>query len=407
MTTKTPKKKNTKNIIKKVNNEVVERHDAPLCENTSDSQPQTEPQTQPQSEQVSGNTDNSVDVSKEQLEISRIFEEYGDCNDRFHSNILNSIRYVVANMAPGQINKLMSIIPEHSEDIRIAAELCKSDNDAAERNKWIMESRFKRFIDNWENLSDDVRAILNDSQEFCKYRANKSTNDNIYNENEQMAMHEQSDDPDIDIDNLDPMSGKTSEAQKAIIEHSMSYKASADVLKNFNIDANGTMVYSTIPDMNAIVSRGSSNGKDCKVCDIYHAQLPHYKEANESIKIGNTCAPKPVKSITELMRDAVRDLPKSMADKIVSIPGEEWKYDADNYTFNLSYAVSVRKIYIAVRFGEDLSDPSIFINYSTEGLGPVYYKHTFEKISDMASAGNNGKKIYDWLCNVIVTFYQK
>lgn len=217
-----------------------------------------------------------------------------------------------------------------------------------------------------------------------------------------------------------------------------------------NIEDGTTLNYTGLPNMSDSVM-SSVNEKVCTVGDIYQAQLKHYKEANDSMKIGRKFEPgkdnwlweqnnapstekqttpkqdqhkvamqctKPEADWMAASQPAVRmmsknmldDLPKSMVDKIISISNEYWSHESDSEVFDLVYSYLSRYINIQADFSACTASsdkPFLVLKYSNSGLGSIQYKRIFKTVEEFMTAGSNAKRLYAWLTMVIDAFYNK
>ena len=218
-----------------------------------------------------------------------------------------------------------------------------------------------------------------------------------------------------------------------------------------NIEDGGTMNFCGLPNMSDTVL-SSSNEKVCTVADIYETQLKHYKEANDSMKIGTKLDPKTVSywdaqlppqqdqrkvaqqcskpsnattqcskpevdawsarqpAVRMLSNDMVKDMPKSMVDKITSIANEYWSHQYRDHWFDLLYNYSTRYILITVNFNamtDDSADDFLSIEYRNNGIGAIDYAMKFKKMDDLLDCGPNGRRFYEWLAVVVNAFFNK
>lgn len=196
-----------------------------------------------------------------------------------------------------------------------------------------------------------------------------------------------------------------------------------------NIDDGTTMNYSGLPNMSDTVM-SSNNEKVCTVGDIYQAQLKHYKEANESLKIGRQFEPgkdkwlwelnnapsttkqttpkQEPKKVQKLTSDTIKDLPKSMVDKIVTIQNEYWKHQYHDGLFELNYRFATRYIRIIVNFRSLAGEKGVqfvSITYRNDGLGEIHYDKDFMSEDELLASGKNSQRFYDWLTLVVNSFF--
>lgn len=196
-----------------------------------------------------------------------------------------------------------------------------------------------------------------------------------------------------------------------------------------NIEDGGTMNYFGLPNMSDTVM-SSNNEKVCTVGDIYQAQLKHYKEANESLKIGRPFDPskdkwlweqnnapsntkqttpkQEPKKVPKLTSETVSDLPKSMVDKIVTIQNEYWEHQYHDGLFELNYRFSTRSIRILVNFrflAGEKGVQFVSITYRNDGLGKIHYEKDFMSEDELIARGKNSQRFYEWLTLVVHSFF--
>jgi len=196
-----------------------------------------------------------------------------------------------------------------------------------------------------------------------------------------------------------------------------------------NIEDGATLNYSGLPNMSDTVM-SSNNEKVCTVGDIYQAQLKHYKEANESLKIGRQFDPgkdkwlweqnnapsttkqttpkQEPKKVQKLTSDTIRDLPKSMVDKIVTIQNEYWNHLYHDGIFELNYRFATRSIRIIVNFRSLAGEKGVqfvSITYRNDGLGEIHYDKDFMSEDELIASGKNSQRFYNWLTLVVTSFF--
>lgn len=133
--------------------------------------------------------------------------------------------------------------------------------------------------------------------------------------------------------------------------------------------------------------------------------------------------PKPTK--LGYLKTVVSDMPKSMVDKIISIPGEYWtvssvdgdagsvqiRYNADNVKRNIS--IDVYPQYSdqeenTEKKEKDTYKPVFFrIQYNQYGIAPLSYSFFCYNEKQMLDKGPNARRLYGWVTAMLVKFYQK
>jgi NADH:ubiquinone oxidoreductase subunit E len=196
-----------------------------------------------------------------------------------------------------------------------------------------------------------------------------------------------------------------------------------------NIEDGATLNYSGLPNMSDTVL-SSNNEKVCTVGDIYQAQLKHYKENNESSQIGRPFDPgkdkwlweqnnapsttkqttpkQEPKKVQKLTSDTIRDLPKSMVDKIVTIQNEYWNHLYHDGIFELNYRFATRSIRIIVNFRSLAGEKGVqfvSITYRNDGLGEIHYDKDFMSEDELIASGKNSQRFYNWLTLVVNSFF--
>ena len=170
-----------------------------------------------------------------------------------------------------------------------------------------------------------------------------------------------------------------------------------------------TLIIGPTPSMSDIVQDGNGFGKgDCKVGDIFEREYARTKKVNEDCPIGKQKKPPtPEESLVTLMTD----LPKTMVNKILTIPSDDWKFKFDGETFELDYQVASRTIRLTL-FKKKLVDSthlgSVFsVSFVNDGPGSVQYNRSFNTLKDISAAGPNAKRLYQWFGKIIATFFGK
>lgn len=174
-------------------------------------------------------------------------------------------------------------------------------------------------------------------------------------------------------------------------------------------DLGNTMIYGMKPSLFDTVKDGNGAGKgDCTVADVWEQDVARVQEVNKSFKITPEKKPlTPEESLAELMND----MPKSMVDKIMSIPNDDWKYTFDGGDFELSYAVASRRIRL-IMSKRNLSATehvgAVFsVEYINDGPGSVRYMRGFNTLKDITDTGKNAKRLYQWYGKVLAAFFGK
>lgn len=170
-----------------------------------------------------------------------------------------------------------------------------------------------------------------------------------------------------------------------------------------------TLIIGPTPSMSDIVQDGNGFGKgDCKVGDIFEQEYARTKKVNEDCPIGKQKKPPtPEESLVTLMTD----MPKTMVNKILTIPSDDWKFKFDGETFELDYQVASRTIRLTL-FKKKLVDSthmgSVFsVSFVNDGPGSVQYNRSFNTLKDISAAGPNAKRLYQWFGKIIATFFGK
>lgn len=208
-------------------------------------------------------------------------------------------------------------------------------------------------------------------------------------------------------------------------------------------EAPDTLHYDTFPANSNILS-SDGNSPDKKVADVIENELRHYKENNESMKIGRPYDPTVDKQkstglppfiqrngnaeqcdcacrckndgqiAASVYFDAsvTNDLPKSMVDNIVTIPGEYWRYYYDKHEFKMTYSFKSRTILLTFNIGElngesSVRTPLLQLDYNNNGLGELAFTRMFDSEQEINSSGPNAIRMYTWLIQVVTTFFLK
>ena len=204
-------------------------------------------------------------------------------------------------------------------------------------------------------------------------------------------------------------------------------------------DVSDTLQYATFPANSDILS-----SPEKKVADVIENELRHYKENNDSMKIGRPYDPTVDKQKSTglppfIQRNAnaeqcdcackckkdgqiavgvhfdasvANDLPKSMVDKIVNIPGEYWRYYYNKNEFSMTYSFKSRTILLTFNIGElngESSDrtPLLKLDYNNNGLGELAFTRKFGSEQEINQSGPNAMRMYTWLIQIINTFFLK
>lgn len=170
-----------------------------------------------------------------------------------------------------------------------------------------------------------------------------------------------------------------------------------------------TLIFGPMPSMGDTVKDGNGFGKgDCTVGDIFEQEYARSRKVNASHPITQPKKPlTPEESLANLMTD----MPKTMVNKILAIPSDDWKFKFDGETFELCYNVASRTIRLSM-FKKKLVDSthlgSVFsLSFVNDGPGSVQYNRSFNALKDISAAGPNAKKLYQWFGKIIATFFSK
>ena len=174
-------------------------------------------------------------------------------------------------------------------------------------------------------------------------------------------------------------------------------------------DLGNTLIFGPMPSMGDTVKDGNGFGKgDCTVGDIFEQEYARSRKVNASNPITQPKKPlTPEESLANLMTD----LPKTMVNKILAIPSDDWKFKFDGETFELCYGVASRTIRLSM-FKKKLVDSthlgSVFsLSFVNDGPGSVQYNRSFNALMDISAAGPNAKRLYQWFGKIIATFFSK
>ena len=170
-----------------------------------------------------------------------------------------------------------------------------------------------------------------------------------------------------------------------------------------------TVISGPMPCMTDIVRDGNGFGKgDCTVGDIFANEYRNYQRVNAECPI---VPPKKPLTPEESLANLMTDLPKTMVNKILAIPSDDWKFQFDGDTFELYYSVASRTIRLSM-FKKKLVDSthmgSVFsLSFVNDGPGSVQYTRSFNALKDISAAGPNAKNLYQWFGKIIATFFSK
>ncbi len=293
-------------------------------------------------------------------------------------------------------------------------------------NSYLNDQHAKKFDYNSDQKVNEMRYVYS-SGKVSAADAVKSLNDPgmindfiMGNDSElEKLKHERS---DFSMDNFSKASKMFSELQKQGKIPPTNVGANSNhISDNYTMDAayanlwnsyhggdlGDTVIIGPRPCMTDKVGDGNGHGKgDCTVRDIFPQEYAMYKAVNESMPIGQ---PKKQLSPEESLINLMSDMPKSMVDKILTIPGDDWKYSCDNDIFKLKYSVASRIIKLTLykanlkQTGRDVFQ----VAYNNDGPGCVEYLRGFEKLSDIAAAGPNANRLYQWFGRVITKYFTK
>ena len=218
------------------------------------------------------------------------------------------------------------------------------------------------------------------------------------------------------------------------------------------VDELPTLLYSGQPDMTARIMVDGKPYDECpritqQQVDALNAEV---KKVNDSFKITpgmnfakddrkkderkcghvkGSCwcdeseQPKPTK--LGYLKTVVSDMPKSMVDKIFSIPGEYWSVssvDGDGSSVQIRYNADNVKRNISIDVYPQYSDqeeqtekkeknpyqPVFFrIQYNQYGIAPLSYSFFCYNEKQMFDKGPNARRLYGWVTAMLVKFYQK
>lgn len=174
-------------------------------------------------------------------------------------------------------------------------------------------------------------------------------------------------------------------------------------------DLGNTLICGPMPCMSDKVKDGNGFGKgDCTVGDIFEQEYARTLKVNASHPI---VQPKKPLTPEESLANLMTDLPKTMVNKILAIPSDDWKFKFDGEAFELCYSVASRTIRLSM-FKKKLEDSthlgSVFsLSFVNDGPGSVQYNRSFNALKDISAAGPNAKKLYQWFGKIIATFFSK
>lgn len=295
------------------------------------------------------------------------------------------------------------------------------------------------LINAWKHLGDDQKSIVDTMPGFKSYRLSRQAmtehekfqkeinyDSDIMKEMAKSAIRNGT--PVIDA--IGKLDGDAEMINDAVFTSNAEYRDTTrayNAAHQFNkshapdlnyvsdgMNINGcseTFLYGMAPKMDDIVKDGFGTGKDCRVSDIFESQLPQYERANKSM----ACVPPPPKkSPEESLIEMVSDMPKSMADKIIAISSDHWKFSYDGTQFTLIHDVMTRHIIITLDTsllkddGEGDDNKHLFsVSYFNYGLGEVKFSRHYDSLKELWTSGKNAKRVYDWFGKVISTFFMK
>ena len=218
------------------------------------------------------------------------------------------------------------------------------------------------------------------------------------------------------------------------------------------VDELPTLLYSGQPDMTARIMVDGKPYDECpritqQQVDALNAEV---KKVNDSFKItpcmnfakddrkkdeckcghakgSRWCDESEQPKSTKLgyLKTVVSDMPKSMVDKIFSIPGEYWSVssvDGDGDSVQIRYNADNVKRNISIDVYPQYSDqeeqtekkeknpyqPVFFrIQYNQYGIAPLSYSFFCYNEKQMFEKGPNARRLYGWITAMLVKFYQK
>lgn len=174
-------------------------------------------------------------------------------------------------------------------------------------------------------------------------------------------------------------------------------------------DLGNTLIFSPMPCMTDKVKDGNGFEKgDCTVGDIFDREYALSQKLNADNPI---TPPKKPMTPEESLAHLMTDLPKTMVNKILAIPSDDWTFKFDGEAFELYYNVASRTIRLLM-FKKKLVDSthmgSVFsLSFVNDGPGSVQYNRSFNALKDISAAGPNSKKLYQWFGKIIATFFSK
>jgi len=213
-----------------------------------------------------------------------------------------------------------------------------------------------------------------------------------------------------------------------------------------SIDELPTLLYSNTPDMTTKIADDMSKPMEewpTITQDIVDRVNASTKRVNDSCKVSQSEAfpeniPSPVKTghvkgsawcdespkhpKTSILKAITADMPKSMVEKIIAIPGEYWSMSANSTSgthpsgcFSIQYGVIPRTITITIypefadrqELKDGVANPAFMsIYYDQSGLAPLQYSFGCENEAQLMAMGPNARKLYSWITAMISKFYQ-
>lgn len=165
-------------------------------------------------------------------------------------------------------------------------------------------------------------------------------------------------------------------------------------------DFGDTVRTGIMPSMGDVVKDGNGFGKgDCRVSDVFQQEFERVQRINAAHPI---VSPKPPMTPEESLKQLMSDMPKSMVDKILSIPGDDWKFSYDGSGFVVKYSMASREIYLTMT-----SSAKFIIDYRNDGPGSVQYTRHFDKLDEIKLAGKQANRLYQWYGKVMAKFFNK
>lgn len=165
-------------------------------------------------------------------------------------------------------------------------------------------------------------------------------------------------------------------------------------------DFGDTVRTGIMPSMGDVVKDGNGFGKgDCRVSDVFQQEFERVQRINAAHPI---VSPKSPLTPEESLKQLMSDMPKSMVDKILSIPSDDWKFSYDGSGFAMKYSMASREIYLTMT-----SSAKFMIDYRNDGPGSVQYTRHFDKIEEIKLAGKQANRLYQWYGKVLAKFFNK